>query len=261
MCAESANIPESADLSEKDRVYSVETEISDLNPDNLLKPYAYLRLIAQISERHLAAADADIRATSRHNLAWVLISTTLQIVRPVRGYCLLAARTWYSGRHGPYFRREYVFRDRDGMLFQGSSFSVLLDMTRRTVFRAAELPFALSVPHRQTTVDAKPSRRFTETWKPVATRPVTRSMIDSLGHVNNTRYAELAYDLFNDADQARLAELRRVEIYFSAELRLGETIRLLRQNQAEYVCFRGLHDADGKPAFDLFFGFSETPNA
>jgi hypothetical protein len=57
---------------EKDYIYEVETEVSDLNENNILKPYAYQSLFSQIVEKHLRKINLNVDITMKYNLAWAL---------------------------------------------------------------------------------------------------------------------------------------------------------------------------------------------
>lgn len=214
---------------EKDYVYEVETEVSDLNEENMLKPYGYQRLINKVIEKHLNRLNFNVAMTMKHNLAWVLVSLTLELAKPVSGTCKLTARTWHSERRGPFFRRDFQFMDEnDKLIFQGSSFSVLLDVPRRAVYRQRELPFELMAAGGEATIEARPSLKTNLEFVEMAVRDVQNSHIDCLGHVNNVRYGEFAYDTFTENEKGNLKNLRRIELYFAKELRPGDRFAVLK---------------------------------
>ena len=112
---------------EKSYIYEVTPDLSDLNENGFLKPYAYQNLFAKIAEEHLSKIDLNMDTTIKYNLAWALISLSFEIVSPVRGIGKLFAQTWHSGKKGPYYRRELVFKNSEGDIL-GSTFSILLDL-------------------------------------------------------------------------------------------------------------------------------------
>ena len=72
-------------MNELDYVYDVEIEVSELNENNFLKPYAYQNIFAKIAEQHLNKINLNVDTTMKYNMAWVLMSISIEIVKPVEG--------------------------------------------------------------------------------------------------------------------------------------------------------------------------------
>ncbi len=241
---------------ERDHVHSVETEVSDLDERGLLKPHAYQKLFGRIAEEHLNLLGLNVETTLRHQLAWALVTMSLEIVRPVTGCIRLHATTWYSQRRGPYFRRELVFRTEDGEIaFHGSSFSVLLDVESRTVFRRKTLPFEIGEPLEVFTIEAGPALERRDGFVPVETRTVRNSHLDALGHVNNTRYGEFAHDALTEAECRNLAGLGRIDLAFVSELRRGDAFSVWKTAADERICVQGRNEETGGISFECHFTF------
>lgn len=235
---------------EQDRVYEVEIKAGDLSPAQRLKPYAAQTMFEDIAQRHLDFLDLNMNRMMEFHLAWVLVSVSIQFQKPVTGCGKLYATTWYSQRKGPYFRRELLFRDEQGdVVFSGSTFSVIMDLEKRGVFRAKELPFVLNEPLEEFTIEARPTRKFSQTFQDGDVRKVYPSFLDCLGHVNNCRYGELAYDSLPQERRENLDGLKRMELYFQAELSLGEDCQMQTCQEGETVLVRGCHP-DGTSAFE-----------
>jgi acyl-ACP thioesterase len=245
--------------SEKDYIYEVETEPSVLNENNILKPYAYQNLFAQIVEKHLKNINVNVDITRKFNLAWVLSSLAFELVKPVEGCARMYANTWYSQRRGPFFRRELVFRNENGeVMFHGSTFSILLDVEKRTIYRKKELPFLLGEPAKYFTIEAGPTFKTNFEFCKVCEREVLNSHIDCLGHVNNCRYGEFAYDAFNDKERQNLANLKRMDINFISELRNKDTFSILKACTGNKVFVRGYNNIKDNIAFDIKYEFSNS---
>ena len=245
-------------MNELDYVYDVEIEVSELNENNFLKPYAYQNIFAKIAEQHLNKINLNVDTTMKYNLAWVLMSISIEIVKPVEGCTKLYANTWYSQRKGPFFRRELVFKDENGdLMFHGSTFSVLLDLTTRSVYRKKTVPFMDSEPFEDFTIDAVPSFKTGLEFENIDERKVYNSHIDCLGHVNNTRYGEFAYDALTENERNNLGKLTRMDIYFLSELRSNDTFSIQKAYQNNKIMVRGLNNIKQNISFDVVFDFSE----
>ncbi len=241
---------------EKDYIYEITPDISDLNENGLLKPYAYQNLFAKIAEEHLNKINLNMDTTIKHNLAWALISISLEIVKPVQGCGKLFAQTWHSHKKGPYYRRELVFKNSDGdLLFQGSTFSILLDLNTRAVFRKKETPFPVGAPIEDLTIEASPTFKSKFQYNEVEDRKVYNSHIDYLGHVNNIRYGEFAYDALTDDEKNNLDHLKRYEIYFISELRCNERFSIMRTDNDNSIIIRGTNLSRDQHSFDVVMSF------
>jgi acyl-CoA thioesterase FadM len=249
-------------LVEKDHVYEVEIEVSDLDENSLLKPYAYQALFARLAEKHLNLLNLNVDMTLGHNLAWALVSMSLEFRIPVRSCMRLSATTWHSQRKGPFFRRELVFRNGDGeVMFHGSTFSVLLDLGNRSVYRKKELPFPIHDAVEEFTIDASPTVRTHSSYEQTERRTVRNSQIDPLGHVNNCRYGEFAHDALTEQECGNLGNLGRMDIHFVSELRKGDAFSIWKACEMEDDCsrimVRGRNDVTGAVSFDVMLTFRQ----
>jgi acyl-ACP thioesterase len=241
---------------ERECIYEVETEVADLNEQKLLKPYAYQKLFSQVVEKHLNEHNSNVETTMKNKLAWALASISFEMVKPIQGCIKMFASTWYSRRKGPYFRREIMFKDEnEGVVFKGSSFSILLDIEKRTVYRRKETPFNLFEPVEVFTTEAKPTYKTTVEYNKVGTREVYNSYIDCIGHVNNSRYGEFAYDTFTDQERDNLLSLKRIEVYFLYELRNKDIFSILKTRADDHIMIRGYNETRNNIAFDMIFEF------
>ena len=243
--------------SEKEMIYKTETEVTDLNENNILKPYAYQKLFSKVADRHLVKIDIGEDRMAEYKLSWAFISVSLEIKKPVEGIIPMLANTWHSGRRGPFFRREFVFRNENNeVLFQGSSFSVLLDMEKRTAYRKKELPFPLIGAVEDFTIEAVPTRKIRLDFAEVEERKIRNSFIDCLGHVNNCRYGEFAYDAFTAEEKSNLHRLKRIEAYFLSELRAEDTFTLSKAYADNGIFFRGTGNRKSGHSFDMVYTFT-----
>lgn len=237
---------------EKEYVYEVKPDVSEINENNCLKPYAYQSLFAKVIDRHLKRINLDMETTMKYNLAWVLISLSVEIVKPVAGNKSLFAQTWFSQRKGPFFRREFEFRDENSeLLFHGTSFSVLLDLTSRTIYRKKETPFKLNEEIGGFTIEASPSFRTDSDFIKIDERKVYNSHIDFLGHVNNTRYGEFAYDALDEEEKNNIDKIKRYDMFFLSELRKKDTFSVLKAKEGNKTIIRGINNVSGEISFDI----------
>ncbi|QRN84627.1 hypothetical protein JR334_06420 [Clostridia bacterium] len=241
---------------EQENKYPITTNFSYFNQDGILKPYGYQHLLAQLVDRHLEAIGMNMESTMKYGLGWVLRSITIDIKEQIpRGFDLVG-KTWYAQRKGPYFRREYQLYDREGnLLLNASSYSILLDLKNRTIFRQHELPFSFQDPTEILLLDAKPSFKAKGDYGSIQKRCIRASHIDGMGHVNNCRYGEFAYDSLPVHFRDNLNQLKHLEFYFQAEMKQEDTFTMEQKVEQSEVFLRGVLDGNTKSSFDVIMGF------
>jgi len=246
---------------EMQHYYDVDVEVSLLNENGHLKPHAYQFLIADVAGRHLSRFHVNADDIIPLGLSWALISLHVDVIRPIRGCEHLQAQTWHSGTKGPYFRRELIFRDTDGQtVFQAVTFSILLDVKKRSILRPKildELSIRLPEPNPEKLFEAKATRKFQLDYTPSEIRKVYNSYLDPLGHVNNCRYGEFAYDTFTPEEKLRLDRLQRMEVYFESELRPQDAFTIGKAREGNSLFFRGHNNERDNTSFDVVMTFKD----
>lgn len=242
--------------SEKDCVYELLATASYLNQYNQLKPYAFQILFEQMAERHLFKLNLNVDEVMKYGVAWALISMSVEAVTPIENNMTLYGNTWFSQHRGPYFRRELLIKNGDGqVMFKGSTHSVLLDLEKRSVYRKKEAPFPMHEPTEIFLLDASPGFKMETELLPVAERTAQPSHIDCLGHVNNCRYGEFAYDTFTDEEQEMLRDLKRMDIYFLSELRAGDRFTMKKGKEGNKLFFQGCNNTKDDVSFNIVMSF------
>ncbi|NCB41251.1 MAG: hypothetical protein EOM59_01325 [Clostridia bacterium] len=255
---------------ESEIIHKIQLDASHFNADLHLKPQAYQMLYCELVDKHLDLYQLTTDKTMEQGLAWVILSLTVEIMNPFKSTGFVYARTWKSGLKGPYFMRDFVFEDEQGnVYFQGTSFSVLLNLETRKVCRDKKLPyFSLK------SSDVHVTKGFA-TWKnaygeedptakdleqPCVLRKVENSFIDLLGHVNNIRYGEFIYDAMNGEQIQSMGCLSRMEIYFGAELRLGDIFSITKVSDGQRLYFIGRNTETTEASFHAILFFEHNPS-
>ena len=239
--------------------YPVQLTVNDFLAPNLIKPTTFPNCIQSVAEHHLAAVQLDGNSMAARNLAWVLVGMTIEVrAATVSQGMTLIGKTWHAQTRGPYFRREFTFSDQAGVpIFCGVTFSVVMDLTTRHILKKFILPVDTGDGNGIFVLDdVRPIFRSKADYTFHSARSVHNSYIDLLGHVNNTRYCEFAFDALPQQDMYR--PVRRIRINFTGELRLGDTVSIHAGEQDGVQYFRGFRDADEKKSFDVAFTFADA---
>ncbi len=237
---------------EQERSYTIKVEFAHLDAQGHIKPHGYQHIIGRVVDEHLEFFQIDFNACLQQQVSWVVVALNVDIKKHVQGCATLHIKTWYSERKRLHFRREIEALDDAGdVVFVASLYSVLWDLQAQSIYRKAELPFELLPPHPDFRLNRSPVFREKLEYTKIDERQMLRSYIDPLGHVNNCRYGEFAFDALPDA-HADLSKITGFDIYFCSELTLHDTIRI-EKNIQESITLHGYNQTRQKTSFYCIF--------
>jgi medium-chain acyl-[acyl-carrier-protein] hydrolase len=221
----------------------------DADAGNHLSPGALARFLQEI-----AAASADrlgfgYEALRARNHAWVLHGLRIQIAQRPGYHQLVHVATWPRELVRLLAFREFLVTDDDGRpVAAASSAWVVMDATTRRLVRPDPYLDRPWRPDRVLDRDPAPPPALTDPDAELKVR-VRWTDLDLNGHLNNTRFLDLALETF--ADDWLLAHApTEVEMSFLAEGRRGDVLLSRRQPQDEGSFLHSLvREADGKELF------------
>lgn len=233
-------------------VYPAQLDSSLFDGHGALTIQGYQKLLSAVAEQDLVGAQIDVPSiVARYGVSWVLLSMSMDIRRAIGRGEKLRARTWHTSKAGFIYRRETgLFDEEDRLIVAAASFFSLLDIKTRRLCMDSAVHAAFSPPGGEELLCAssRPCARGLA-FEPVETRGVRPSWIDYLGHVNNARYGELAYDAVSDAERAAFTRLSRLELAFTRELRPGDEALVERADDAGAILIRVSAQPGGAQSF------------
>ncbi len=242
-------------MKEKKEIYVIEPLFEHFNENHQLKPFGYQHIMNVLANDHLKNTNQPVGALLQGRYVWVLVSMTFEVVKEIKDIKEFYGKTWYAGRKGPYYRREYFIGDENGETYlKGASYSVLLDMTDRSVYRQKELPFKAFMETQEYLVDCEPRFKQDVELKTVTEeRSVLNSFIDPVGHVNNLRYTEFIYDAWTNYEVENINKIKRFELYFENELRKNDKFEVRKGEEGGKVVYTIYNNTLDKKAFSLVY--------
>ena len=243
-------------MGETDLRYEAELIAADFAGCGHVKPSAYQNMVQAVVEQHLAQYELDTTSMVQRGVAWVLAGATFQVQEAPKAPMAMRARTWHAKTQGAFFRRELEFVDaKTGRpVFCAATFSVVMDLEKRSILRRFDLPREVGDGNGVFLIpDAR--RAFPENIEtaPLETRRARPSWLDEIGHVNNARYGEVAFDALSDRERER--DIREFCINFHQELRAGDAFIVARGADERYTLITGAREEDGKESFAVRFAF------
>lgn len=200
---------------------------------------------------HTQALGAGREKTLDRGLLWIVTQQTVAVNRLPAYDETLLLESWPGKTMHLYFPRYWrILDDRGGCLIEASSLWALMDQNSRHLAFPEEYDIAIedmsgerpsALPKR---IKAQPAPALQEFTVPY-------SYVDLNGHMNNTRYFDLAADhLPPDLSMNRIREIRAE---YTGEAALRETMTLHALSGADSWYFSG--EADGRTVFRILLSF------
>ena len=231
--------------------YPYAVEINVINKDGLLTPMGYQRAIIGTTQKELRRIGLSVpEMMEKFNVTWILLSLSIEIYKPVKEGSVINVTTWHTHKKGVIFRREFqITNEANEVVAVACSFSSLIDLSKRRICMDRSVYDQLNLEEGEELLVAQGKAQISGDFafsEEIAVRP---SWIDGFDHVNNYRYAELAFDNLPEEYYLKMANLCRFEIYFIGELRLGDGVKISRKAVENGVEIKGEHVADSRSAF------------
>ena len=220
---------------------------SDTDIKRRLRLSRLFTLLQEASTDHAAILGAGREKTLDRGILWIVTLQQAIIHRmpvydePVR------IVTWPGKPKHVLFPRWYrVTDEQNNALIEASSLWALMDRTtRKAVFPEKS---GIAVPGMQTGLEsALPRSPKAPQSDETSSFAVPYSYVDQNGHMNNTRYFDLAEDRMPDA--LRTQRLLRVCSEYSREARLDDVITLKSETSGDSFLLAG--ESDGQKLFKL----------
>ena len=218
----------------------------DVNLFRRLRLSQLFELLQEAATDHSELLGAGIRDIRAKNLMWVLARQYVEIVRmPSYGEELLI-ETWPGKTVHSMYPRYYRLLDASGeSIVQSSAIWLLADLSERTLVPSSRSGYEYDYEKRgiELPLPSPPRSFFTDKSQSFT---VPFSYVDMNGHMNNTRYFDLADNLCPLAEEGR--DPKRILVEYSAELRPGESYELLYGLAGDRFCLKTGGD---KPLFRI----------
>lgn len=211
--------------------YSVVPENIDLN-GRITVPSLCRHIINAIGQ-NVRAEGYGVDVMNRENMSWVLCRSAFEIDKRPELYTSLYVSVWPGPGNGLTFNRNITLRGEDGSeLGRGTTEWCIIDMQSRRPVAPDTDRFIIGEE-----IPCKSPRRIRD-FEPETTneRKVGYSECDFNGHLNNTRYVEMLYDMLPEDILLDPSPIR-LDINYRKEIKRGQNVSfgLRHNNKDEYL--------------------------
>lgn len=209
---------------------------TDVDMHMKLKTSSMFALLQQAASKHCAALGFGTDLTLGRGFLWVITRQKAEITRLPRYEEDILIETWPGPTKHVIFPRYYSILGADGeVLVKASSVWTLIDANTRTLATYDRHGISLeglltgeelTLPRAPQVIEFSREHDF----------KVPYSYLDLNGHMNNTRYFDLAEDLIESPAAGDM--LKYITVEYSNEARLAEniTVRIGQDGKKYYVC-------------------------
>jgi len=226
---------------------------SDVDCHGLCRTSALLQYLQNMATEHAIILELDgERMMAEHNAVWMMVRLNLTLDRPIRWPEAFVIHTYHRGVTE---RTAIVFRDFD--IFVGeervgeaTASWVLADIQDRKILKPGHIPFLLTSPRPAEVKACVPAKiKAPREMVQEMVRTVTYSDTDINGHMNNTKYVDIACDAMR-YDRCKDQFISEVQVNYVQECFPGDEIIVL-QGEADGTHYVRGTDAEGHVRFEV----------
>jgi len=234
----------------EDKIYNILLNESEYDKYGL-KLYNYLKIVTKLSYEHLKQTDQGINVIIKDKYAWAVIAMKLHILKPLKQLVNLTGKTWYAGKRGPFYRREYEIFLNGKQMMVGGSYSVLLNVIDRSVYRKRELPFEELIMTDKQLCEIETSFKEEISYTFLKEGKILEEHIDALGHTNHLNYMKFIYESLDDDLIKEVNTYNTLDLFFQKEMIKDDVFTVNKGYLNNNLVFQIYNKTNGEVAFTL----------
>ncbi len=210
-----------------------------------MKISALMKRQQEIGELHLIefGTNSD-KMRAEQGFAFIFTKMNIKVTRLPKSKESVTLTTWCSGLKGVRFTRNYVLRDENGeILTEAKAEVTTIDLVSRKIVRPREIKGFEDFLYNETLENhCEYPKKLTIVGEnaELQSRSVRFSDIDFNGHVNNTVYADMAFDAL--PSELVRSTVKGFEVNFINEAMLGQTLEISTVAEADGYSVLGKTD-------------------
>ncbi len=209
---------------------SFETRSYEIDRHDALTPTALVQYLQETADHQMHDTDKDYGLIYREERkAFVVSRMSVEIMRPVYKYAHVDCDTWVVPGEAANFPRAYELFVEGDLVARAYSNWALVDVDTRKLVLQSEYDMSSYPEDREPEMGIPTRFRIPKTmeWNDGGTVPVTLTLTDINGHMNNARYYNCLYDCIPNVEEYCITSLN---MRFVHEAPLGSELKILRSD-------------------------------
>ena len=215
--------------------------VQDYNCYDIITPYCLLDILQDIAGKHCDSYDMSYDNMLSQNMAWILVRTSYEVVKPFGLYETLKVTTWPKEKGLVDFDRETIMEDSNNdIVIKATSKWLIIDYKTRQIIPAKHIKYNAPCPDKEQFIyqtGAKKVQDFSVDNLMPYNYKIEFNDVDHNGHVNNSRYA---YILMNAIKPTKDEIIRKFDINFVHEIFLDDIISIYYVKQDKTYKIKGI---------------------
>lgn len=190
-----------------------------------------LSIMQRTADGHIEALGVSREQMVEQGMGWMLITLELSMSSLPQYKDTIDITTWSRGAKGALWHRDYRFYNATGEeLGTASSIWALVDIHKRKIMRPSAFPYEVPV-HEEMVGSPLDKKVIPEgsLLKEAFSHTVRYSGLDSNGHLNNARYADLCWDTLTE-EELEYKSVSNFKITYHQEARMNDEIIINRSS-------------------------------
>lgn len=231
------------------KIYTVGA--GEIDPHNMCRPSALLEFMQDVATEHAIEIKFDRDALmEQYGAFWMMVRLWYSLSRPIMGFEELAIKSWPRPVGGAIILRDFDIFAGDEHVGEAVTAWVLAEYETRKLLRPLSIKALTDFDYTDDYKSYVPAKlRMPKQMERLPGRTVHYSDIDINGHMNNTRYADVACDALG-FETMKGKFISEMQIGYMKECFAGDEISLSKgvENGRYYIEGRG---DDEKARFDV----------
>jgi len=222
------NLPFEA-IHEKSYITQMRVGSRDVDMFRRLRTSSMFQLFQELSVIHAASLGFGTQEVLSRGAVWVITMQRVEIKRMPQEQELIYLETWTGKTSHLLYPRFYRIMDEEGsVIIEASSLWTLMDIDSRKMLSTEQFGHEIvdMTCGKEISLPGAPKKAAAET---LSRFTVPYSYLDQNGHMNNTRYFDLAEDIIPAPLEGK--KLRTIVSRYQNEVRHGDTIELQWQER------------------------------
>lgn len=198
-----------------------------------IKPEAVLDLFQTVGGKNAELYNVSMASLKERGLCWVLNRIKYQRIDKIKKETIVKINTWPNPKKlVEYLRQFEIYNEEGNLAYIGSTIWLIIDLNNHKIIRNG---FDFGDQNDPIFFDIKRIKLDENKFQEIAKYRVGINDIDHLGHMNNTKYARMLYEVYPTIYQ-------ELQIDYLKEIKKDDVVTLKQYQENDDIYIAGYVD-------------------